>query len=182
MSLNGEKLNNKQMQTGNYKYTIKDFGLSMPADLKERARQFTLFTDQLASYGGKSYWIESQSGVGSDMLINELGGHTIGFISNDYLGMSHNPLTIKAGSEAMSKYGTGACAAQPIGGYIDIHRNLEISIAQLTGQEDAIIFSSGFGANAGALRAMLGPQDIAYYDTHIHRSALTGIMGTNKKI
>lgn len=165
----------------NKNFTIKDFETTTPITMRERAKQFSLFTNQLASYGNKSYWIEAQSGIGSHMSIDEFGGESIGFISNDYLGMSHNPLTIKAGCDALLKYGTGACAAQPIGGYLDIHRQLEQKIAQFTGQEDAIIFSSGFGANAGALRALMGPHDIAYYDTFIHRSALTGLIGTNTK-
>lgn len=162
-------------------FTIKDFENSIPITMRQRAEEFVLFTDQLASYGSKSYWIESQSGVGSHMSIRELGCDTTGFISNDYLGMSHNPQTIQAGCDAVVKYGTGACAAQPIGGYLDIHHLLEQKIAEFTGQEDAIIFSSGFGANAGTLRAIMGPHDIAYYDTFIHRSALTGLIGTNTK-
>lgn len=47
------------------------------------------------------------------------------YISNDYLGMSQRKETIEAGINALMKYGTGACAAQPIGGYLDIHRQLE---------------------------------------------------------
>lgn len=75
----------------------------------------------------------------------------------------------------------GACAAQPIGGYLDIHRQLEKEIADFVGQEDAILFSSGFGANAGLLRAILGKNDIAYIDSYIHTSAMSGLIGTNTK-
>lgn len=92
-------------------FTLKDFENSIPITMRQRAEEFVLFTDQLASYGSKSYWIESQSGVGSHMSIRELGGDTTGFISNDYLGMSHNPQTIQAGCDAVVKYGTGACTA-----------------------------------------------------------------------
>lgn len=64
------------------------------------------------------------------------------FISNDYLGMSQRTETIEAGVEALKKYGTGACAAQVIGGYLDIHHQLEEEIADFVGQEDAILFNS----------------------------------------
>ena len=78
------------------------------------------------------------------------------------------------------KYGTGA-AAQTIGGYMGIHKQLEEGIAKFVGQGDAILFSSGFGANAGLLRAILGKNDIAYIDSYIHTSATSGIIGTNVK-
>ena len=103
------------------------------------------------------------------------------YISNDYLGMSQRKETIEAGINALMKYGTGACAAQPIGGYLDIHRQLEKEIADFVGQEDAILFSSGFGANAGLLRAILGKNDVAYIDSYIHTSAMSGLIGTNTK-
>lgn len=103
------------------------------------------------------------------------------YISNDYLGMSQCKETIEAGINALMKYGTGACAAQPIGGYLDIHRQLEKEIADFVGQEDAILFSSGFGANAGLLRAILGKNDIAYIDSYIHTSAMSGLIRTNTK-
>ena len=53
--------------------------------------------------------------------------------------------------------------------------------AAFVGQEDAILFSSGFGANAGLLRAILGKNDIAYIDSYIHTSAMSGLIGTNTK-
>ena len=103
------------------------------------------------------------------------------YISNDYLGMSQHKKVKRAGIEAVMQYGAGACAAQAIGGYLDIHRELERAIAKFTGQEDAIVFSSGFGANAGLLRAILGKEDIAYMDSFIHTSATSGLVGTNTK-
>ena len=81
----------------------------------------------------------------------------------------------------MKKYGTGACAAQVIGGYLDMHKQLEREISAFVGQEDCILFSSGFGANAGVLRALLGKNDIALVDSYIHTSAMAGLIGTNIK-
>lgn len=132
-------------------------------------------------FGGKTYWAMSRSSVGSQMLIDSSDKYVSSFISNDYLGMSQRKETIEAGIEALKKYGTGACAAQPIGGYLDIHRDLECQIAEFTGQNDAILFSSGFGANSGFLRALLGKNDIAYIDSYVHTSVSSGLIGTNTK-
>lgn len=98
------------------------------------------------------------------MAIEGFNEPVIAFISNDYLGMSQREETKQAGIDAIKKYGTGACAAQVIGGYLDIHQQLEKEIASFVGQEEAILFSSGFGANAGILRALLGQNDIALID------------------
>ena len=95
--------------------------------------------------------------------------------------MSQREETIDAGIEALKKYGTGACAAQVIGGYLDMHKQLEREISAFVGQEDCILFSSGFGANAGVLRALLGKNDIALVDSYIHTSAMAGLIGTNIK-
>lgn len=115
------------------------------------------------------------------MKMNGVSEPVISFIANDYLGMSQREETIDAGIEALKKYGTGACAAQVIGGYLDMHKQLEREISAFVGQEDSILFSSGFGANAGVLRALLGKNDIALVDSYIHTSAMAGLIGTNIK-
>lgn len=161
-------------------YSLKDFELSLGVNAIERAEDFQKYIDQQSSTGCKNYWIQSLSAIGARMNI-ESNNHVVAFISNDYLGMSQRPETIEAGIEALKKYGTGACAAQVIGGYLDIHHQLEKKIAEFVGQEDAILFSSGFGANAGMLRALLGKNDIAFVDSFIHTSAFSGLIGTNIK-
>lgn len=162
--------------------TLKDFVLSKEKDISTLSGEFRQYLDQQKRYGSKSYWVDSESGVGARMrLANSPDKDVDAYIANDYLGMSQNEETKAAGVEAVLKYGTGACAAQAIGGYLDLHRNLEKKIAAFVGQEDAILFSSGFGANAGLLRAILGKNDVAYVDSFIHTSATSGLVGTNVK-
>lgn len=162
-------------------YSLKDFELSLKENAIERANDFQKYINQLNGFGCKSYWIASHTGIGATMNIEGYDKPVISFIANDYLGMSQREETINAGIEALKKYGTGACAAQVIGGYLDIHKQLEEEIASFVGQEDAILFSSGFGANAGILRALLGKNDIALTDPFIHTSTLAGLHGTNIK-
>lgn len=162
-------------------YSIKDFAASNGINLIDQSRNFQKFVDQTNSYGHKGYWVETHSSVGASMLLEDEDEAASSFISNDYLGMSQREETKKAGIDAINRYGTGACAAQAIGGYLDLHKKLEKSIAEFTGQEDAILFSSGFGANTGLLRAILGKHDIAYIDSYIHTSALSGLKGATTK-
>lgn len=162
-------------------YSLKDFKLSANKEVGVVINDFQDYINQMRLFNSKSYWIESQKGVGSTMFIESQDLPVSAYIANDYLGMSQRTETIEAGIEALRKYGTGACAAQAIGGYLDIHKKLEQSIAEFVGMEDAILFSSGFGANAGFLRAILGENDIAYTDSYIHTSASSGLIGTNVK-
>lgn len=161
--------------------SLKDFELSLNENAIERANDFQMYIDQLNDFGCKSYWIASHTGIKAIMSIEGYNKPVISFIANDYLGMSQREETIQAGIDALKKYGTGACAAQVIGGYLDIHKQLEEEIADFVGQEDALLFSSGFGANAGALRALLGKNDIALIDPFIHTSTLAGLHETNIK-
>lgn len=162
-------------------YTLKDFELSTNESLIDRSNRFQNYIEQLNEVGPKSYWTQSSSGVGARMDIEDISSPVISFVSNDYLGMSQRIETKEAGINAIMKYGTGACAAQVIGGYLDIHHNLEEKIAHFVGQENALLFSSGFGANAGLLRAILGTNDIALIDSFIHTSTLAGLKDTHIK-
>lgn len=161
--------------------SLKDYEFSMEVDAQTRANAFQDYINQMSQFETKAYWVMATSGVGAKMKLDCRDEMISAYISNDYLGMSQRPETIEAGIEALRKYGTGACAAQVIGGYLDIHRKLEREIAHFVGQEDAILFSSGFGANTGLLRAILGKNDIAYVDSYIHTSTTSGLRGTNIK-
>lgn len=166
-------------------YTLKDFSLEgLALDAVERAKQFQKWIAQWETENPVC-WIESATAVNPKMtLVDTHSDETqefISFISNDYLGMSQQPETILAGVEALLKYGTGACASPMIGGYLSIHKQLEKEIAAFTGQEAALVFSSGFGANTGVLNALLGKNDIAFIDLQTHRSVLDGLFRTNTK-
>lgn len=167
-------------------YSHKDFTIpSLDTDAIDRSFQFQKYIDQLKNHDHEIYWIEACSALTPIMKIkdNRSGNvkDVISFVSNDYLGMSQRKETIQAGIDALYKYGTGVCAAPIIGGYLDIHKELENKIAQFTGQEDALLFSSGFGTNVGTLNALLGKNDLALVDTGVHSSVLDGLRGTNVK-
>lgn len=161
--------------------SLKDYEFSMEVDAATRAEAFQDYIHQMEQFETKPYWVMATSGVGAKMKLDGCDDTFSAYISNDYLGMSQRQETIEAGIDALRKYGTGACAAQAIGGYLDIHKRLEREIANFVGQEDAILFSSGFGANTGLLNAILGKNDIAYVDSYIHTSATSGLRGTNIK-
>lgn len=168
------------------KYSHKDFTIpALDTDSVDRSFQFQKYIDQLRDHNHEIYWIEACSALTPSMKIRDLKSgevkDVLSFVSNDYLGMSQRKETVQAGIDALHKYGTGVCAAPIIGGYLDIHKELENKIAKFTGQEDALLFSSGFGTNVGVLNAILGKNDLALVDTTVHSSVLDGLRGTNVK-
>ncbi len=94
--------------------------------------------------------------------------------SNNYLGLSNNPLIKKKSAEALKKYGTGACASRLISGNIEPYISLEKTIAQFKGTEKALVFSSGYAANVGAISALAGTDDTIYSDSLNHASIVDG--------
>lgn len=167
-------------------FTLSDFTLqAIDTDAVNRAGIFQDWIKQSQNNGHQIYWNRSSSSISPVMTIYDptldKDKEFISFVSNDYLGMSQREETKEAGIKAIQKYGTGACAAPSIGGYLDIHYELEQKIATFTGQEDALVFSSGFGVNFGVLNALLGKKDLALVDVKVHTSVLDGLKGTNIK-
>src|SRR5439155_946525 len=65
-------------------------------------------------------------------------------------------------------------ASRLVSGTSDLHRCLEASLARLKGCEDAIVFSSGYLANAGTIPALAGRQDAVFSDELHHAGIIDG--------
>ena len=103
------------------------------------------------------------------------GRELINFSSNDYLGLSMHPRLTRAASEAVIKFGAGAGSARLLaGGCAPLHGELEARIAKFKGREAALIFGSGWHANAGAIPALAGEGDVILSDELNHASIIDG--------
>ncbi|MBD2213176.1 8-amino-7-oxononanoate synthase [Nostoc linckia FACHB-104] len=104
-----------------------------------------------------------------------LGGReVINFASNDYLGLAGDQRLIDAGVAATQKFGTGSTGSRLLSGHRELHRQLESAIASLKQTEDAIVFSSGYLANLGAIAALVGKRDLILSDQYNHSSLKNG--------
>jgi len=97
------------------------------------------------------------------------------FSSNNYLGLANDELLKEAASDAVKKYGIGSTGSRLISGTHRLHFELEEKIADLKGTEKALVFSTGYAANLGALSAVLGEGDAVYSDRLNHASIIDGI-------
>jgi glycine C-acetyltransferase len=102
------------------------------------------------------------------------GEHVLNFCSNNYLGLANHPRLVKAAKEAIDRYGVGPAAVRTIAGTMELHRQLEASLADFKHVAAAITFQSGFNANLGAIPALVGKEDVIYSDELNHASIIDG--------
>ena len=97
------------------------------------------------------------------------------FGSNNYLGLANHPYVIKKVTEAINEFGVGIGGPPLLNGYTKLHRELEEKLAEFKNAEDAMIFSSGYGANVGLVSGLMNQDCIVLYDAYSHASFCDGI-------
>ncbi|MGN6519682.1 MAG: 8-amino-7-oxononanoate synthase [Dokdonella sp.] len=100
------------------------------------------------------------------------GRGLLDFASNDYLGLAQHPALREALARAAARWGVGAGAAHLLGGHRDEHAELEAALARWTGRERALLFSTGYMANLGAVGALAGAADVCVQDKLNHASLI----------
>ncbi|MGV0027916.1 8-amino-7-oxononanoate synthase [Phormidesmis priestleyi] len=107
-------------------------------------------------------------------MIQIEGRSYLNFASNDYLGLAGDDRLIQAAIHATKEWGTGSTGSRLVTGHRALHRQLEQAIAHLKQTEDALVFSSGYLANLGAIAALTGKRDLILSDQYNHSSLRNG--------
>ena len=94
--------------------------------------------------------------------------------SNNYLGLTTHPLLKERAREALDRLGVGTGSVRTIAGTMAIHMELEERLAAFKKTEAAVVFQSGFTANAGTVSSILGQQDVIISDELNHASIIDG--------
>lgn len=100
------------------------------------------------------------------------GRELTNFCSNDYLGLAQDPRLIAALQNAANESGVGSSASHLVCGHRREHVRLEEALCEWTGREAAILFSSGWLANLGAMQALLDRDSVCVQDKLNHASLL----------
>ena len=135
----------------------------------------TFFRDEINDLKKKGLYRELRTVEGeqdSSVLIN--GKRVLMFSSNNYLGLANHPGIKKASMDAALYYGTGSGGSRLISGSMEVHRTLEKELALFKGTDRALLFSSGYHANVGAISALAGEGDLILSDEFNHASIVDG--------
>ena len=110
------------------------------------------------------------------------GKRYINLSSNNYLGLATNEDLKQVAKDAVDKYGVGAGAVRTINGTLDIHDELEETLAEFKGTEAAVAYQSGFNCNMAAISAVMNKNDAILSDELNHASIIDGCRLSKAKI
>ncbi|TDU79469.1 8-amino-7-oxononanoate synthase [Streptomyces sp. KS 21] len=94
--------------------------------------------------------------------------------SNDYLGLSRHPETVRGAREAAERWGAGATGSRLVTGTTELHAELERELAAFCGFEAALVLSSGYAANLAAVTALSDRGTLVVSDAGNHASIVDG--------
>jgi 8-amino-7-oxononanoate synthase len=102
--------------------------------------------------------------------------------SNNYLGLTADERVLGAAREALDTYGAALTGSRLLNGTIPLHQELEREIADWMRTEDALVFTTGYQANVGALSTLLAPGDTVIVDSGDHASIMDGVAMSRARI
>ncbi|MEN6369035.1 MAG: pyridoxal phosphate-dependent aminotransferase family protein [Thermotogota bacterium] len=153
-------------------------------DLFEKCRAF--FTDpayaealgypaspqRAKDLGVYAFFIPLDQTEGTEVTI--AGKRLVMLGSNNYLGLTMHPDVRRAAQEAVRSFGTSCTGSRFLNGTLALHGELEQRLAAYVGKEKALVFTTGYQANLGALSSLVGHGDIVICDKEDHASIVDG--------
>ncbi|MBI5659564.1 MAG: 8-amino-7-oxononanoate synthase [Nitrosomonadales bacterium] len=109
-----------------------------------------------------------ESAQGANVTVG--GQPYLSFCSNDYLGLASHPQLVAALRQGAQQWGVGAGASHLVSGHFAPHHQIEAQLADFAGKPAALLFSSGYLANLGAVQALAGRGDTIFADKLNHAS------------
>lgn len=110
------------------------------------------------------------------------GRRLMSFSCNDYLNLSQHPAIKQAAIAAVEKYGAGSGASRLVTGNHPLYAELEARLAAIKQTEAAVVFGSGYLANAGIIPVLVGPKDLVLADELSHACLFAGAQLSRGKV
>ena len=139
--------------------------------MRERFAQYDE-PQKIQNAGLYPYYRAIESEQDSEVIIN--GKKVIMLGSNSYLGLTSHPKVKEAAIAAIKKYGSGCAGSRFLNGTLDIHIELEEKLAEFVGKDGALVYSTGFQSNLGAIPTVTGRNDYILIDELDHASIIEG--------
>lgn len=152
---------------------VREDGEDAEPPLLKKAKNFTR-SREIKELGLYPYFRPISSAQDTEVIIH--GQKVLMLGSNSYLGLTNHPEIKKAVHEAVDKYGSGCAGSRFLNGTLDIHLELEETLAQLVGKEAVLLFSTGFQANFGTISTLVGRGEYVIGDKEDHASILDGCL------
>jgi len=116
---------------------------------------------------------------GARVIIN---GRDMGmYASYSYLGLIGHPRINKAAKDAIDRYGTGTHGVRMLAGTLDLHKELEETIAEFKGAEAAVTYTSGYVTNLTVISSLVGRGGYVISDKLNHASIVDGCLMSGAK-
>ncbi len=140
-------------------------------DLFAKCYDFTEAKEAMAG-GYYPYFLPLEDTEGTEVIIK---GHRLIMVgSNNYLGLTTHPKVREAAIKAIQHYGTSCTGSRFVNGNLALIMELEERLARFIGKEAALVFSTGFQTNLGAISALVGRHDVVITDKEDHASIVDG--------
>ncbi|MFC1502112.1 aminotransferase class I/II-fold pyridoxal phosphate-dependent enzyme [bacterium] len=105
-------------------------------------------------------------------------GEMIMLAGYSYLGLNEHPAIKEAAKQAIDRYGLGTEGSRFLAGTLSLHNELEKTISEFKGTEDAITFTSGYVANISTISSLLRRNDLVFSDKMNHASIIDGCIAS----
>jgi 8-amino-7-oxononanoate synthase len=181
LDINGPELNPYEMELSPEKFSIATFSKAQhnSTDLFAKCEQYSAFFKKWQDRSRFLYKTVRRPSRGSRVRLTEKRPNGrddyIVMGSNDYLGLSEHPKVCEAAQKAIDVYGFGSTGSPLTTGTTEIHEELKHVIAKTFNKEGALLFNSGYTANAGAIPAIVADQDLILADVISHVSIQDGM-------
>jgi 8-amino-7-oxononanoate synthase len=109
-----------------------------------------------------------------DTEVTISGKKVLMFGSNSYLGLTNHSYIKECAKKAIDKYGSGCAGSRFLNGTLDLHIQLEQTLAEFVGKEAALVFSTGYQVNLGVISALGSRGDYLFLDEADHASIIDG--------
>lgn len=170
------------MPMGMLKKQLAEAGITdvkVVSEMMENLKRLQISSGIFYSYDGYT-----SNGSATEVCISDghMSNDCVMWSINHYLGLNRHPKVIAAAQGAVAEYGTGCGTSAMSGGFSTLHKKLETRLAKWVGKERALLFPTGFTANAGALEGLAGKHDLILSDAENHASIITGCRASRAEV